>query len=140
MIADLDAEDISDHIPNLVKATESMQIFVKTSVGSTTTLDDGAMDTIEIVEAKIPDCLGLTFAGQQLEKDRTLYSYNVLNESALTVCTGMQICVRTLKGETTHSLYWQRTSRSEWQTPLQFLSKVFVFVSAPVSIQTNLIF
>jgi ubiquitin len=68
-----------------------MQIFVRTLVGKTITIEVGESDSILQVKQKIedkegnpPHQQGLIFAGKQLEEN-TLCFYNIQNEDTCTL-------------------------------------------------------
>ncbi len=68
--------------------TETIQVFIKTLSGKTTTLDLDRADTIASVKNRIQEKEGiaqgeqrLIFGGKQLEDDRTLSDYNINAES-----------------------------------------------------------
>lgn len=67
-----------------------MQIFVKTLIGTTITLDVKSLDTLETVKreiekkTKVPiDQQRIIFAGKQLEDCRTLFDYRIEDETTI---------------------------------------------------------
>ncbi|KAI3933299.1 hypothetical protein MKW98_006658 [Papaver atlanticum] len=70
--------------------TTEMQIFVKTLVGKTITIDVASTETVESLKLKILDKEGvpvkeqrLIYCGKQLEDEKTIGDYNIQKESTL---------------------------------------------------------
>jgi len=88
----------------------TMQVYVKTSVGETFTLEVEGTDTIGRVKVKIQDQLDATtkymhliFNGKQLEDGKKVADYNIQNGSTLNliiIIPKMHIVIKTLMGKT----------------------------------------
>ena len=96
---------------DLVTVGQTMQIFVRTQTGEIITLQVELLDTVEIVKAKIQSKEGttaiqqtLTFAGEYLMDEYTLFDYNIQRGSTLQLVLkllqNILIFVKTFTGET----------------------------------------
>ena len=91
----------------LTSESHGMQIFVRTQTGEIITLQVQASDTIKIVKFRIQDKTDiphnqqcLTFNGEELQNEFTLYHCNIVNESTLNLSVmgqSMQIFIRIVK-------------------------------------------
>ena len=89
-----------------------MQLFVKTLSGKTTTVEVEAGQTIAYIKEKLRETEGipvkeqrLTFSGKNLDDNRTIGYYDMINWSSVSLLLrlkgGMQIYVNTLSGGST---------------------------------------
>ena len=113
-----DGKTLSDHniqkestLHLVVLTPRGMQIFIRTTIDDTITLDVEASDTIGSVKAAIQDKTripleqqSLRLTDEQLEDGRTLLDHNIQNGSILHLVllsqSGMQIFIKTLTGDT----------------------------------------
>ncbi|KAK7108511.1 polyubiquitin-like [Littorina saxatilis] len=79
-----------DTLHLLIRSVVPMQIFVKSLIGKTVTLDVNASDTVLQLKRQVeereeipPDMQRLIFNGKQLEDERTLASYNITRLATL---------------------------------------------------------
>ena len=95
-------------------STQMIHVFVRTLTGTTTTMQCSAYQTVDDVNEFILEREGipieqqrLLFGGMQLESGRTLFEYNILNESLLHL-------VLRLRG----GMYHSTSSRADFETLL----------------------